>query len=327
MESLWKKEKPGGCYVDCFKNVDANCTKEILNWLQCQKKYTMKQNDIYRINLQSRQLRKRKTTGEKNITIKRVATRRSNKRNRSKGTPAFLLKLSFAAHHEYADIANVLQINENEKFGRHIVANCNIDVGKVIAVGIPYADAVICNPSSKKFYCLTCKKTDSNFIDCDNCHDVKFCSQECRTNNHVHQLECNSVYHRIQNSEVKLIVQMVLIAITNFSNADNLISRYENLLANNPVDKNGLMLKLTRFSCKHNILHAYQAFQCLMTIQSIKTLFKSMAHQRFLMHLVLYYGAIIPSNSWEIQLNDDKNFGKSVQLFGIFFKLKSFIMI
>lgn len=312
MESLWKNEVPGGCYVDCFKSVDANHVEKTLCWLRCQKKYTMKQNDIYRINLNSRKLRKRKFTGENKNMAKKVATRRGNKRNRLKGTRSSLPKLDFAAHSEFPDIANVLEIKENSKFGRHIVANCNIDVGKVIAVGIPYADAVICNPSSKKFYCLTCKKTDTHFIECDNCKDVKFCSEECRTMNSVHQLECNSIYHRIQNSEEKLIVQMVLIAIKSFSNADNLIRHYEMLLANNSVCQNGLMLKLTSYSRNDNISHAYRAFQCLMTIRSIKILFKSMAHQRFLMHLVLHYSAIIPSNSWTIQLNDDKDFGKSV---------------
>ncbi|XP_055304263.1 SET and MYND domain-containing protein DDB_G0273591-like [Sitodiplosis mosellana] len=313
MENLWKKEsnRPK-IYVNPFKGIDEEYVEQVFDWLRQPNRRRLRHKIVSQPIPHDRQLRKRKLTAPIEVPHKqrKVAPKHGNERKgfNRKAPPAFSPKLSFARHNQFPDIAKVLDVKHDAKFGRHFIANRNIDVGEIIAVGRPFAEAVVCYSSSKKFYCLTCKKIGTDFIGCDNCADVKFCSKKCRSLNHAHQLECNSIYHRIESLEIKLAIQMVLNAIQGFSNADDLIRYFEKLLANNSLCQNGLILSLTKSSREDNILRAYKAYQCLMNMKSINNLFNSERTKRFLAHLVLHYLAIIPTNVWDSELNDEKNF-------------------
>lgn len=327
MEQLWKKEsrRSSAYYVDFFKKFDEDQKEQAYDWLRQQCKRTMKRKCRTRQNpgkqpiSHDRVLRKRKLSEPTEVPSKqkkidkRLRSRKADI-NRRVNARTFLPKLSFEPHAQFPDIANVLEIKHDEHFGRHIVAKCNIEVGKVIAVSKPFADAVVCQSSTIRFYCLTCKKIGTDFIDCENCADVKFCSEDCRSLNHVHQLECNSIFHRIDCLDVKLAIQMILIAIKGFSTVDDLIRHFETLLVNDSLCNNGLMLRLTRSSQGDEVFRAYKAYQCLMMMQSIIILFNTERKKRFLMHLVLQYTAIISSNVWDIEVNDDKNFGRILMI-------------
>lgn len=318
MENLWKKEsnRISAQYVDCFKNIDADYVKKISTWLNRHNKQTKsRKNNAILVNSQNRLLRKRKVIAQNEKIIKKQHTivtkhgRNSRKNLKRNVIEEFQAKLSFPEHEHFSGIANVLEIKEYEQYGRHFIANCNIDIGKVIAVGAPFAEVVISPSTTKNLYCNKCKKCATNFISCNNCDDVKFCSEECRSSDGVHQLECNSIYHQIKCFDVKLAVHMVLIAIQNYSTAQNFIQHFETLISHSPICQNGIMLRLNRSSCDDNILLGYEAYNCLMAMPNIQDFFKTKRQQRFLMHLVLHYAAIIPSNAWTTQLNDDKEFG------------------
>lgn len=62
-------------------------------------------------------------------------------------------KLSFTADERYPCMANVLEIRENDEFGRYIVAKCDIDVGKTVMVSRVYASG-----NHIKIYQNTCRE-------------------------------------------------------------------------------------------------------------------------------------------------------------------------
>lgn len=213
-------------------------------------------------------------------------------------------KLSFEPNRMFPCLANVLEVKQNVKFGRHIVAKSDINVGKMIVVSEQFA-RVVDSFHSKQAYCLTCNKTDTNLIPCKQCTRVMFCSHECRKMNDVHQLECGSIFHEITERNLKLAVQLVLIAIENFSSADALMEFVESVLgdpskglATDPFHPYGLLLRLTSHSHEDDNHLSYQAFEILMTIPLIQSWFHSTVKQRFLQHLLCHHLAIVRANAF-----------------------------
>lgn len=290
MDILWKKEskRQNAFYVDCFANIDANVNDSVNNWLSNQ--------DL---------------SDKKHFSIKKMPQKRNRDSNRSTNLDLDVqlspeVQLNFGAHEQFSCLANVLEIRENAKFGRHIVAKMDIDVGQIIAISEPFASAVCCS-SSKQAYCITCCKINGNFITCENCTNATFCSDECQTFNQTHKLECNSIFHKIDSCGVKLTIQMILEAVNTYDCAENLMHHFEQLRHSTPPStQHGLMLNLKTYINESTIFCACQSFQCLMTMDIIKTLFRKKREQRFLMHLVLHYSAIIPANAFDTQLDAAK---------------------
>lgn len=214
-------------------------------------------------------------------------------------------KLSFETHNLFKSMANVLEIKENDKYGRHVIAKCDIDIGQTIVVAKKFATAAYAH-KPKQAYCLTCQKTDTNFIACAQCASVMFCSQKCQKTNDVHKMECKTIFHQITSSKVKLAMQLVLNAIKHFPNADAFIKFVEsaldssndiNRLAIGPTQSYGLLLRL--HAHKSGDIHwCYQAFEILMTIPIIEDWFYTVEKSNFLKQLLVHHLAIIQSNGF-----------------------------
>lgn len=228
--------------------------------------------------------------------------RPNEKSKKQRGANKFQLSLSFKSHAALPEMANVLEICENTKFGRHIVAKCNITVGKTILAAQPIAR--VCVPRAKDTFCLTCYNTDANFIACEQCTDAFFCDEQCAETNLTHPLECNSIFHQIGNCQVKLTVQLILSTVKTFRSSNDLINHFENLFENKVNSRLELLLKFKKISQDTTILRAYRAFKCLMTMPIIKLWFYPKKKQRFLMHLTLHYMLIVPANSFCDQLKE-----------------------
>lgn len=214
-------------------------------------------------------------------------------------------KLSFEPHNLFPSMANVLEIKQNERFGRHVIAKCDIEIGQTIVVAKQLATAVYAS-KPKQAYCLTCQKTDANFIACAQCTSVMFCSRKCQQINDVHKMECNTIFHQITSPVVKLAMQSILNAIKHFPNADAFIKFVDsaldssddvNRLATGPTQSYGLLLRLNTQK-EGDVRLGYQAFEILMTIPIIGDWFYSIEKQNFLKRLILHHLAIIQSNGF-----------------------------
>lgn len=90
--------------------------------------------------------------------------------------------LDFDEDKHFPGMANVLQMQFNEKFGRHFIAKCDIDIGKVVVVD----EAFVTSPV---IVCDTCFKNMTNFSACPHWTTALFCSQTC-AKDLLHRMRC-----------------------------------------------------------------------------------------------------------------------------------------
>lgn len=214
-----------------------------------------------------------------------------------------LPKLSYDADENYSCMANVLEIAQNDVFGRHIVAKCDIPVGKIVLLEECF---VACTKNDDHDMCYTCFRQMENFIACPHCPDVLFCSLECLNQNLIHKWECGtpSIANHI---EIKLTLVAILKAIDAFSSVDNLMAFVEDVLCDDDHDLKKLpasvghdaksmfhfYFKLTKTAKYHDqlLFNINRAYNSILAIRKVADLFDSKEKQRFLMHFIahIYY--------------------------------------
>lgn len=212
-------------------------------------------------------------------------------------------KLSYPADAEFPCMANVLEIQENEKYGRHIVAKRDISVGKIVMVSRVYASGTI---TATQQCCCICNKTEQNLIACKRCSNTMFCRGTCLDQKGVHQLECKSIYHTVEDSTMKLSIKTLLMAIEMFPDVKSLMAFVDKLIndtslpnsAKSPKARYGIFLKLAAFLDEERILPAYQVYTVLLSIPKVRRLFDSSRMKFFLMHLTLHHLTVIPQNAF-----------------------------
>lgn len=214
-------------------------------------------------------------------------------------------KLSFVADKMFPCMANVLEIQRNDEFGRHIVAKCDIDVGQTILVEENFVSAAA---GIDRANCFTCLSTEKNFMACSNCTDVLFCSEDCRDRNGVHQKFCGATILRMPNA-VKYYANSILIALNAFPDVNELMRFVADVLskraieipkaANDIQSKYGLFLSLQPAKIAElDIETVYKVYAGLMNVPLIKRMFDTEASRRFLMHLVAEHSLIISQNCY-----------------------------
>ncbi|RZC37445.1 ASC and/or SET domain containing protein, partial [Asbolus verrucosus] len=84
---------------------------------------------------------------------------------------------------------NCIEVQNNEEFGRHIVATRDIRIGDVLSVEEPFACVV---EKEVLFHCHECAVLCYNPIPCEDCTRVLFCSEACkkRAASTYHKYEC-----------------------------------------------------------------------------------------------------------------------------------------
>lgn len=320
---LWAKEskKQNALFVDCFMGIDDNYKTEFKARLLNAKKLNAQKHDVKSVDYSKsgdakNGERKRKNSAmdlelamDAELPTKRSKRIETKNIQRASSKPA----LDFKANKMFPGLANVLEVKENEQFGRHIVATCDIEVGQTIAVSEPHAIAVCFSEAT----CRSCQRVVMDFIACEKCENVVFCSQECLSNNKVHHLECNSIFHMVDDLDVQLAIQMVLTVVNRFPSADKLIEIVEafldgpsnelSWLSPDPLKQYGLLLSLAGATSDDDLYFAYQAFEILMSHSPIKSWFNSERMRRMLMHLLLHHLATIRINAFDDYVGTNKN--------------------
>lgn len=214
------------------------------------------------------------------------------------------LKLSFEPSVNFPCLGNVLEVRRNEEFGRHVIANCDIDVGKTVLIEKAYCSL---GQAPDRFQCYTCTKEEANFIACPKCTDVMFCNEECRDENIIHKKFCGANINRMP-SDIRFIAESLLLGIMEFSSAKEMISFVEATLANRTTQvpnaindsrsKYQQFLNLAPTKNRHDLEEIYKVFTGILDVPSIKKMFSTKHCKRFLMHLVTEHRAILANNSF-----------------------------
>lgn len=217
-------------------------------------------------------------------------------------------KLDFEENENYPGMADVLKIEHSQRFGRHVVAKRDIGVGKAVLIEETFWYRDLTYDEPMEFcLCVTCKKTSMNFIACERCTSVMFCSDSCLTNNSSHQSMCgNEVAY-------KLGLPVIVEAIKMFSSAKQLMEFVEDTLRDGqPVPKQtkDALSKLRAFLQLNVCLPKLQrqniclvltnfSYDYLLKIDSVKCMFETKQEKRFLMHFIAHCVCVDASNGFK----------------------------
>lgn len=228
------------------------------------------------------------------------------------------LPLSFKESEKFPGMADVIEIQKNTEFGRHLVATCDIDVGEVILSEEYYVRAYAMAKESTALRCFNCM-LPKNLIPCNECVDVMFCSDECRQRNKVHQICCGANFFNMPETIV-FIIKTILTGLVAFNDANDFMAFAEDVLSNGKnqvphaanTEKSKYAFFLSLQSAKKRMLDieiVNKVFASLMDIPYVNAQFKTEESQRFLMHLVgehflilKNHADIFPDNPFKISL-------------------------
>lgn len=217
-------------------------------------------------------------------------------------------ELSFEADANFHSMVNILQIQRNAEFGRHITAKSDIGVGKVVLMERAFVPSL----GEKYERCDTCWKSNVNLIPCTNCTSALFCPGQCEQSPH-HIIPCGM---RIAdddtvNDQQMQLVRSILIAINEFSSTGALINFVEAAIRSDPKTipsslsntkaKYRAFLKLS-FDRKTTVENTFPTQVCfvyktLMNHRAVRPKFPSKKYRRFLMHLIGHHLCILQSNT------------------------------
>lgn len=221
-------------------------------------------------------------------------------------------RLDYAVNKDFPCLANVLEIREDGEFGRHIVAKCDIGVGKIVLATNTFASVAV---SDTLTTCSFCTKIERNFIACADCSNAMFCRDTCADRIGAHRLECGTIYHHI-DTNLKLPIQTLLMAIEMFSSIDKLMEfvkcyvAYGNnghgipKAASDTKSKYALFLTLIRTKSNDCIYSAYQVYKTLLAFPRIRCLANTAEKMLFLAHLTVHHVTVIVRNSFEYVKRD-----------------------
>lgn len=209
---------------------------------------------------------------------------------------------------KYPCFAAAVRVFENVRQGRGIKA---IGVGEKILTARPFASAAL---TTDKTYCLSCHRVNThelNFIPCERCTSVMFCSIECKVLNRSHEYECDTAFHRLEFSDVsiKCAIQMIFEMRAMFETFNDLqgfiiddIQNGEKIPPENREGRSKLefKLKLIRRLQKERYEgieeHAIEAFAVIRYFTKLNEEIRVNAN--FIKHLILHNLGVLKVNSF-----------------------------
>lgn len=216
-------------------------------------------------------------------------------------------KLSYKANENYPALANIVNIEPIDGFGRCIVAKGDIDVGKTIFVEEAFASRKL---SREEVVCTICMKSLANFIPCEQCSSATFCSNACKNETNIHKMECG--FWLDTYSDWEFIERLIFIGFNLFSNTDDWMHFVENSIKNSNAVPISLHDVKSRYQAllQLNIVHrkdflvkdlssARQIFLRLLHRDFIKKAFDTERKERLLRHVILQHIRAISSNGYE----------------------------
>lgn len=282
MDTLWKKESNRAQYIDLFASYhETELVEKVM------KEITNMNTDQF-IKLMD--------------TVRRV--------------PDYEPTLDYEPNKYFPCLANVVDMECNSDFGRHLVANSDIPYGKVILVEKSFAMGRMDDFS----VCYTCYQSYVNSIACKQCEKVVFCCLECMNQNQTHALECGTIFGQIffpndveaqfGVNRIKLIIQTVLNAISIFPSVAHLMQFIENTLREDPdhlpkslhnqLTKYHFFFKLKKrmqYELKETLDDVNLLFKITMSLPKVRALFDREEKQRFLLHLITHHSFVIGTNA------------------------------
>lgn len=196
-----------------------------------------------------------------------------------KSNPKNQKTLSFAPHESFPDMAKVIAFKENKIFGKHIVANHDIDVGKIVMVTGAFASINFI--LSDKSRCFECGKPENgNAFQCLHCIDILFCSERCSLSK-MHRSKCNQIFIRSDCKNIRLVTETIKIALEAAEDPQALLEFSRGVLFADKKSENcrpqysryGVILKLKGKTKREHIQMARRVCKIIVTLPKFKSLY------------------------------------------------------
>lgn len=220
-------------------------------------------------------------------------------KQRSKNIP----KLSYKTNENFRCVAECLELQHNNEFGRYFSAKCDIPVGRIVLAEKSFIGV---RKTNTPLSCYNCLQMNMNFIACHICSAVVFCSQKCMDANITHKYECGTPFNTF-DCEIRFQAQAVFMAIEAFvGDIDLLIKFIQGILwhpyiptsLHDATSKYHFFFQLSKSQpTTEDIFLVFKIYSDLMSIPKIIALFDSPEKQRFLKHLVAHHFLVILNNS------------------------------
>lgn len=154
----------------------------------------------------------------------------------TKPSKPLIPELSFPPHDRIPFIADCLELHQNEKYGRHVVATRDIQIGQIIAIEEPFCTTV--DVDQQYECCHNCGLENcQSLIPCRNCPHVMFCSARCseEAQRRYHRYECQAIdylHATLPDNYSQSTLRIFLCALTSFDSVDKLLHCIENAKQN-----------------------------------------------------------------------------------------------
>lgn len=233
----------------------------------------------------------------------------------------FKLELDYTSNVNIPCMANVLEIQQNAEFGRHVVAKCDIPVGKIVLVEPSFVEITT---TANISHCTVCQIVESNLMPCVNCTMEMFCSSECLERGRVyHSKECGYIFDDEKlKRDPQFVARTIFMALDACGSVDELMEFVESVRSEpvaiptaliEPKDRYRTFLQfdVELFDDKvftRSLISANEVCRYLLAMPEMAGLFDTLAKQRFLMHLAVTHTFIMVRHGSSGPMNE-KNHG------------------
>ncbi|XP_040168367.1 SET and MYND domain-containing protein 4-like [Anopheles arabiensis] len=125
------------------------------------------------------------------VAKKALAKAMKQDAKRMEEDPKEELRLSHPGHEHMPHVANCLQLQQNEQYGRHVITTRRLKVGDVVMLDTPFVKTL--QEDCRYVRCDFCHaERPFTLIPCEGCTWVMYCSQECLSKafDQYHRYEC-----------------------------------------------------------------------------------------------------------------------------------------
>lgn len=227
-------------------------------------------------------------------------------------TGKIVLPSIFEPNDEFPEISKNLALRDNGTFGKHLIANHDIEKGQEIMVCKPFASIFMVSLEGKCFECG--KDKIAKRFDCKHCKDVHFCSKKC-SQSQCHKEYCDKTFDKSDCRLVRIVTKIVKNAINLFNdNIDRMvefcsivIDKKEDISSYSQGERQyGELLSLSTYSLANVDTISDRVFKIVEKFPQLK---RKQNHMAMIMRLIRLHCEMIGINAFheDYEIDGDRN--------------------
>lgn len=210
--------------------------------------------------------------------------------------------LSYDGHKSFPYMAEVITFHESEQFGKHILAKRDLNVGNIVLTTSAFASIEYISSQSGCFGCG--KDITINTFECKHCINLQFCSAKCSLSK-IHLSKCKKMFHRNDCRVVRLVTEVIKIALETAENIQTFMDFSLGILFANKksgdclpkYSQYGEILQLKGHGKKEHLSIARRVLKIVVSLPQFKSL-NTPEFQRTVFYLAYRHASTIEMNAF-----------------------------